>query len=380
MARLLASVFRHLPLSRSAKNRLKDLFHGVYLRTEKQSEHVNLRQKENQAVPVHPIKRSVETHLVEVTPGVNDGISGAGQLVPPTLYTGTDSPGPPQINVFRSFSEYVETQESRLGQRRLRCDFESRLLPEAEGPFEFHGYCSVCRTPKSFSADYLYAYERDEDGQLIPNWRETLVCETCGMNNRVRAAVDLLMNQLAVNLDDKFYVTEQLTPFYAWMRGVFPHVEGSEFLGSGKVPGGIYDGLRHEDITKLSFDDDSLDCILSFDVLEHVPDTASSLAEMMRCLRPGGFAVISAPFASNQYETIVRARLTEKGEVEHIMEPEYHGNPTRPDEGSLCFYHFGWDLLDQLKLAGASEAAVLSYYSSERANLGPDQLYFIALK
>jgi len=62
------------------------------------------------------------------------------------------------------------------------------------------------------------------------------------------------------------------------------------------------------------------------------------------------------------------------------MTPEYHGNPTKPDEGSLCFYHFGWDLVDQLKEGGAKDAGVVSFYSDKKANLGPEQLFFLAVK
>ena len=200
------------------------------------------------------------------------------------------------------------------------------------------------------------------------------------MKNRVRATADLLYNRLAVFDDDTIYVTEQLTSFCLWLEKHYPNALGSEYLGADKAGGSYYGPLRHEDITQLSFDDSSLDIIVSFDVLEHVPNTEKSLAEFIRCLKPGGFVLISVPFVSNQYETIVRAKIGVNGTTLHLLEPEYHGNPTNPAMGSLCYYHFGWHLLDQLRSAGASSAAVLSYYSSERMNIGNEQLFFVALK
>lgn len=52
---------------------------------------------------------------------------------------------------------------------------------------------------------------------------------------------------------------------------------------------------RVGDACKLDFDDNSFDIIASSDVIEHVPDKSAMVSEVMRVLRPGGLAVISAP-------------------------------------------------------------------------------------
>ena len=46
------------------------------------------------------------------------------------------------------------------------------------------------------------------------------------------------------------------------------------------------DGVRHEDATALTFADNSLDVIATFEVLEHVPDYRS---------RPGGVPSLPPP-------------------------------------------------------------------------------------
>jgi hypothetical protein len=45
--------------------------------------------------------------------------------------------------------------------------------------------------------------------------------------------------------------------------------------------------------------------------------------------------------------------------VQHVEPPEIHGNPL--GGGSLCFQHFGWDILDRLRAAGFATAAAHAY-------------------
>jgi hypothetical protein len=102
------------------------------------------------------------------------------------------------------------------------------------------------------------------------------------------------------------------------------------------------DGSVLEDITKLSLRSESLDLIVSSDVLEHVPDVAAAFRESFRVLRPGGAHVFTVPFEP----TTVRRATLENGVLTHIMPPEYHADPLDP-KGILAFWHFGPDLQQQ---------------------------------
>ena len=211
-------------------------------------------------------------------------------------------------------------------------------------------------------------------------WRESGACGTCGAITRVRLAAEWFV-RAAVNLNEpRIYVTEQLTPLYKALRNTFPAIIGSEFVPAdearetasvtlGHFLNEASARIRHEDVCALSFGNDALDLIGSFDVLEHVPDYHAALFELHRVLAPGGQLLLTAPFLDGSATTLLRARLVD-GEVEHIEAPEFHGNPTAPGDGVLCFYHFGWDLLDALRNIGFESVALLSAWGEQTAILG----------
>ena len=195
--------------------------------------------------------------------------------------------------------------------------------------------------------------------------REQLICARTGLSARLR-----LSFQLGLTLVDSFsvpaYISEQASAAYRWLKQRLPQLQGSEYFapaGEAKVAGklrylDINETPHFQDIMALSFDDSSFKLALSFDVLEHVHDFKTALAEMARVLKPGGYLVLTAPFMHDRYETMQRAKLDDNGEIVHLIEPEYHLDPVST-QGVLCFQTFGWDLLDAAREAGFHDAAMV---------------------
>jgi hypothetical protein len=95
-------------------------------------------------------------------------------------------------------------------------------------------------------------------------------------------------------------------------------------------------------------------------------------------LKPGGKLVCSVPFHGVD-EHIVRARIAEDGSIDHLLTPEYHGDPLNP-AGVLCYRYFGLEFLDDLRAAGFPDAVVWTYWSAELGYLGVDRAIFVATR
>ena len=178
------------------------------------------------------------------------------------------------------------------------------------------------------------------------NLRESVLFR--GINSRCRAVLKLVA-EAPLRRDAAVYAAESLTPLAAALRNQFPNFIGSEYLPDDGVPRKI-PHARHEDVQALSFQDSSLDCYVSCEILEHVPSIPTALREAARTLRGGGLFLATFPFLQLQQESVVKAVL-ENGSIRHLAEPEYHGNPVdqRP---SLVFSIPAWDIVDMANAAG----------------------------
>lgn len=281
----------------------------------------------------------------------------------------------------------------------------------SNGRFTVKGFCIPCEKEVNFKVD-MRAGGREENGLFFPNWRERLICHSCRMSNRQRLIATLVMQQLkACSTGQDVYLMEQITPLYKWVSNKFRNhtIVGSEYFGAkyqgGKIVGFLdyqaplklrnlpntirqnlilidamleMGGIRHEDITRLSFSDASLDLIVSNDVFEHVPDPLATFRECARVLRPGGMILATIPFHSNRDISIVRAKL-EVTDVHHLLPAMYHGNPVSAD-GSLVFTDFGWDMIQNLLGTGFSDVMVEVYAAAEYGHMGGGQIIFRIIK
>lgn len=279
-----------------------------------------------------------------------------------------------------SFAEYKQLKPINKELSLLMQDIEKEILynSQHEKKSKLNGYCYVCDCFSNLVINYSRGQEIN--GLKIPNWRETLSCSNCHLNNRTRGALHIFHQECSPNQESKIYLTEQVSSLYKYVAHKFPHTWGSEYLGD-EIPYGTVtnNGIRNESLTHLSFEKNSFDYILSFDVLEHIPNYLQAIKECFRVLRPNGKLLWSVPFNINSPSNIIRATVDTEGNITHLKPPQYHGDPLRK-EGVLCFQVFGWQMLDEMKNIGFRNVTAMIYRSRFYGYLGTGNTIFIAQK
>jgi SAM-dependent methyltransferase len=233
------------------------------------------------------------------------------------------------------------------------------------------GFCLPCDQPSTFSLNRRPLFGANTSG---PNWREGLHCVGCGMNNRIRSMAWITERMMGGRECPQIYATEQRTAFFDWLTIRYGEgVIGSEYLGQTILPGQVVDGIRHEDVERLTFGDARFDAVVSMDVLEHVNDPARAIEQIARVLKPGGEFLLSVPFFAGSPANVRRSQIRD-GAVVHHQPPEYHG-ASPPGQGWLVFWDFGWELVDILQ-AGIGSVELVVYWSRQYVHLGPNLLFF----
>jgi len=235
------------------------------------------------------------------------------------------------------------------------------------------GYSNPAKHTVDFIVDMQYAAERN--GESVPNIRERLVCPITGLNNRQRLMATLIEDRLKLLKRQNVYMMEQITPLFKWTASTLNghNFIGSEYIGNQYASGQEINGVRHEDVERLSFSDNYFDLIISTDVLEHIPSPQKGLSECSRVLKTGGHMLLTIPFLPNMEQSICRARI-ENGDMVLLLPEQYHGNPMS-EKGSLVFTDFGWDFLTCGRESGFSESCMEIYHSVEFGHLWPQMIF-----
>ena len=202
--------------------------------------------------------------------------------------------------------------------------------------------------------------------------RESLFCLLCSSNLRVRSLAAVTAGilvpgceSLVEALDHPTVAATRIAEINAIGSGGSMHqfleqhdeLSYSEFRESTD-PGSIVKGVRHEDLTRLSYPDASLDLILTSDTLEHIPASGAAFSECHRVLSHDGTLVFTVPMTPLVPHTRVRATVDNTGQITHNVEPQYHGRGSGPfallpmASDMLAFVDFGLDVIDKLGAAG----------------------------
>lgn len=175
------------------------------------------------------------------------------------------------------------------------------------------------------------------------NRREQGRCLRCDSISRWRALAHVVSE---VRPDWKACAVHESSasdPTLTWFRSRCPGYVATQYF-PGIAHGAFHQGFRCEDLGAQSFADGQFDLVLTQDVLEHLPDPVAGLREIARTLKPEGLHVFTVPWYRG-IPTRVRSRFHPDGRVEHLLAPQYHGNPVDP-RGCLVVTDWGDDLAD----------------------------------
>ena len=196
------------------------------------------------------------------------------------------------------------------------------------------GFCPICLKDTTFTAKTAW-------------FRDNLFCESCEGGSIPRERALMLALRHDVSNWKELYIHESSPA----ERGVSKYLQrnASRYLPThyfpDTPPGHLHGETRCENLEAQTFADSTFDVVITQDVMEHVFNPMAAYQEIYRTLKPGGCYIHTTPIYKGLTETVRRASLNADTTINHIFEPEYHGNPIS-GEGSLVTFHYGYDLAD----------------------------------
>lgn len=216
---------------------------------------------------------------------------------------------------------------------------------------DFFGLCAICGESGTFV--------RGDQRSL----REAYPCPNCRFTVRWRDQASIIADEFgkgqALSLKklveggflDHVSIFEPALrgPFAQKLRGL-PNYVQSYFWPEMERGHVTPEGVRNEDLTNLTFDDDTFDLIISSDVMEHLLDIKAAFAETLRVLKPGGIHLFSIPNDFPFPDTSVARVAMKNGEEINLKPPRYHNS----GDGSKCLVYtdYGADVSDLIAALG----------------------------
>jgi SAM-dependent methyltransferase len=194
------------------------------------------------------------------------------------------------------------------------------------------GYCPICETNVRFLI-------RDK-------WlRDNYLCSNCNSIPRYRALIDTIktfypnFHELSIHESSPNRAASS-----RFLKAKCKGYTASQYFAD--VPRGEYrDGYRSEDLSQLTFDDNSFHLIVTQDVFEHVMAPELAFSEIARVLKPGGAHIFSMPWYPKINQSVRRADIKD-GQIIYLSPAVYHGNPVDREKGSLVTFDWGLDFTD----------------------------------
>jgi SAM-dependent methyltransferase len=145
---------------------------------------------------------------------------------------------------------------------------------------------------------------------------------------------------------------------HRYLKQRFARFECSEYFGQ-PAGGVLVNGVRNEDVQRLSFFDGCFDLVSCTEVFEHVPDYLAGFSEVCRVLRPGGWFVFTVPLFDAEATQAI-CRLNMEGTLQWLGAEEFHDSQvTGVGTVPVFWHHSKSQILQDLRRLGFREARLV---------------------
>ena len=200
-------------------------------------------------------------------------------------------------------------------------------------------------------------------------YRQNNLCPSCWTTDRERLILAFMLARSvhvpAAGIILNIAPEPSLCRYFADQADVF-HLRADLMRGNMSV---IFD------LQRMPLPDQSIDMVICNHVLEHVEDDRIAMAEILRVLKPGAAALLQAPIAAHEAETIEDPSVSDPAEREQRFGQDDHVRLYGQDYASRI-RNAGFDL-DCVKW---TEQPELFGGAPERYGLNPEEILFLGKK
>ncbi len=225
------------------------------------------------------------------------------------------------------------------------------------------GICPICEKRTMFFERY--------------DWlRDHYLCVFCRSIPRNRALIQVIKSLYPEYYDMKIHESSPSGAASEKLRRECKNYTPT-FFYPDISPGNYKNGIRCENLERITFESNSFDLVITQDVLEHIHNPGKALAEIARTLKTGGAHIFTVPYRPSE-KTVVRAVETDHG-IKYLEEKQYHGNPI-DREGSLVVTDWGDNLIDYISVHSKMTTTI---YNSVDRSMGIDGEFldvFVSIK
>ena len=218
-------------------------------------------------------------------------------------------------------------------------------------------FCPYCDSKKTFLK--------------LGNNPHEIKCLGCKGSLISLSLVQVIINR-NLNISDSAYELSFHGVVFKILRKNSKKFTFSEYFSANKSR--YVNGIRNEDVQKLTFNSESFDLITSTEVFEHVPDYLKGFKEIYRVLKKDAFFCFTVPVFEISKQI---CKLHQDGSLLWLAPEEYHGSRLTGDDSVPVFWHHSREqIIKDLIVVGFKEAKAINHFWFDKTN----QIVFVAKK